>query len=342
MNDIENMTFPTGPVISGVFGANDVMNASDIELQGMLDDIGFFEADEESMLLPITDIKTSVGNGASCVSPPSTEPELPKTNDLSSFSLNTSAVHNLAPIAMPVLVSSHDLILNENNNDATKRMPVTVSSSSVASKVLPKPLAPPSYYLATHKFSLSPPSPTNSQRSVVTASSVASSNPPIAPATAALKALTSKGGATLELAPPKHDTNVKKRRLSDISLHSETYVAGGGEEDEMEMKRERNRLHAKKSRLRKKSLTHTLEESLQALKSENAMLRQSIYQVIGKAKTEAILEKRMLDSHNSFIGQVKSQCVVDKKTATFLRGLKRKMQAVQKKKDKRELLQKQG
>jgi bZIP transcription factor len=99
---------------------------------------------------------------------------------------------------------------------------------------------------------------------------------------------------------------------------------------------ERNRVHAKKSRQRKKCLTHTLEDSLEALKEENAKLRESIYQVIGKAKTNEILEKRTMDEHYRFIDSVKSCRVIDKKTATFLRGLRKKMQAANKKREQRE------
>ena len=247
MNDIENMTFPTGPVISGVFGSADVMNASDIELQGMLDDIGFFAADEESMLLPTAEIKAteSQNMAASRVSPSSTP-------ELTSLAKESSTPSTSAPISAPVFVSSHDLVLPKQHSMPTlsidpaaasnKSIPVTVSSSSVASKALPQPLAPPSYYLATNKFSTPGPlssqllataSPTSSPRTVVdgTTSKVL----PLAPATAALAALTSKSGDKLELSVPSTDTNVKKRRLSDMTAQS--WPEANGEEDEMEMKR---------------------------------------------------------------------------------------------------------
>mmetsp|Transcript_3650 Transcript_3650/g.5784 ORF Transcript_3650/g.5784 Transcript_3650/m.5784 type:complete len:106 (+) Transcript_3650:1-318(+) len=99
----------------------------------------------------------------------------------------------------------------------------------------------------------------------------------------------------------------------------------------MEMKRERNRLHAKKSRLRKKSLTSTLEETLESLKAENAKLRESIYKAMGRAQTEQLLQKRILDSHDRFIQSVGQNRVVDSKTGSFLRGLRRKAVAASKK-----------
>jgi hypothetical protein len=251
MNDIENMTFPTGPVISSVFGYSDVMNPSDIELQGMLDDIGFFEADEESMLLPMTDIK-SISQNVSAVSRVSPS----STPDLSFFAKEAATPHESAPISTPVFVSSHDLILPKQlsmpimstQTNANKGIPTTVSSSSVASKVFPHPLSPPSYYLATHKFSssaiplvsqkissISPISP----RTVISSTTSNMLPPaPIAPATAALAAMTSASGDTLQLSIPSTDPNVKKRRLSDMSsMSSMSWPAANNDEDEMEMKR---------------------------------------------------------------------------------------------------------
>ena len=48
-----------------------------------------------------------------------------------------------------------------------------------------------------------------------------------------------------------------------------------------------------------------------------------------------------MDAHNQFIDSVKSHRIVDKKTATFLRGLRKKMQSVKTKREKRQRLQQQ-
>jgi hypothetical protein len=95
---------------------------------------------------------------------------------------------------------------------------------------------------------------------------------------------------------------------------------------------ERNRLHAKKSRLRKKSLTGTLHDSLAALKEDNAKLRELIYAKIGEQATNDMLEQRIIDSHNKFIAgftgglENNNKRVVDTKTLSFLKGLRKNVQ----------------
>ena len=76
---------------------------------------------------------------------------------------------------------------------------------------------------------------------------------------------------------------------------------------------ERNRKHAKKSRLRKKSLTTDLEQSLDALREENTNLRKLIEEHIARKKAAAeaaqsvdsLLEKHRVRSHERFI-----QCLI--------------------------------
>lgn len=231
MNDFESMAFtfpPSVPIFSDVFGSelsneDNVMNANDVELHGILDDIGFFEADdEESMLLPTseivqTDIMFVASNGDSArVSPLVTK---------------SSLIESVGALSSPAFVSSHDLVVSEQQNESSwKTIPVTVSSSSVASKVAPlKPLSLPNYYLATNKFSMTtntniplapiPVSPTMSGRPRIAVTGVTS-----APATAALAALAAK--------PTACEANTsKKRRLSDIQ--SDSWVS----EEDVEIRR---------------------------------------------------------------------------------------------------------
>lgn len=81
---------------------------------------------------------------------------------------------------------------------------------------------------------------------------------------------------------------------------------------ELEIRRERNRKHAKKSRLRKKSLTSELEQSLEALREENTNLRKLVEEYIAKKKdasssatsVEWLLEKRRVQSHERFIKSI--------------------------------------
>lgn len=98
--------------------------------------------------------------------------------------------------------------------------------------------------------------------------------------------------------------------------------------------RERNRLHAKKSRLRKKSLTGSLHDTLAVLKEENMKLRELIYAKIGEKETNDMLQRRIVDSHNRFISSFSGtpdKRVMDPKTLSLLRGLRKNVQKVTKK-----------
>eukprot|EP00537_Pseudo-nitzschia_pungens_P010901 CAMPEP_0172391724 /NCGR_PEP_ID=MMETSP1061-20121228/8057_1 /TAXON_ID=37318 /ORGANISM="Pseudo-nitzschia pungens, Strain cf. pungens" /LENGTH=599 /DNA_ID=CAMNT_0013122417 /DNA_START=118 /DNA_END=1917 /DNA_ORIENTATION=- len=75
---------------------------------------------------------------------------------------------------------------------------------------------------------------------------------------------------------------------------------------ELEVRRERNRKHAKKSRLRKKSLTSDLEHALELLREENTKLRACITNHIARKQqpsesTDALLEKHRVRSHEQFV-----------------------------------------
>lgn len=89
---------------------------------------------------------------------------------------------------------------------------------------------------------------------------------------------------------------------------------------ELEIRRERNRKHAKKSRLRKKSLTSDLEQSLEVLREENLKLRELIKDHIAKKKeasdaaansVETLLQKHRVRSHERFI-----ECILTNTRAT--------------------------
>merc|ERR1711935_975018 len=72
--------------------------------------------------------------------------------------------------------------------------------------------------------------------------------------------------------------------------------AGGGRPSERKMseqqkveRRERNREHAKRSRIRKKFLLESLQQSVSLLKEENEKLRDSIREHLGNDKAEQLL-----------------------------------------------------
>jgi hypothetical protein len=252
MNDLENIAFPTGPIISDVFGSmsteDNMMSPSDLDLHSLLDDIGFFDADveEESMLLPTSDIQTNDSNnnfGARRISPTGYQhhPFISNANNYGGAQQQRSNDTSTAvAFSAPVFISSHDLVMSgvSSSSNDTRGLPVTVSSSSVASKGVHQPLAPPSYYLATNKFAAAglqlapmPVSPVVSARPLVVPTPC-----PIktGPATVALAAL-----AARPVSEPDTDasgSNGKKRRFSDVtslSSNSDTWIT----EEEMEMRR---------------------------------------------------------------------------------------------------------
>jgi len=93
--------------------------------------------------------------------------------------------------------------------------------------------------------------------------------------------------------------------------------------DDLEVRRERNRKHAKKSRLRKKSLTSDLEHSLEVLREENTQLRTLIEEHFARKKAasdaekktvEGLLEKHRLRSHQRFIDCIMANSCSSKNT----------------------------
>ena len=93
-----------------------------------------------------------------------------------------------------------------------------------------------------------------------------------------------------------------------------------------ETHRERNRQHAKKSRLRKKGLTSVLEDSLKELKAENERMRGQLYQVMGEDKLQQMLESRTQRAHERFIEALKQPNVrvLDDKSKARLKMLSKK------------------
>jgi hypothetical protein len=89
----------------------------------------------------------------------------------------------------------------------------------------------------------------------------------------------------------------------------------------------RNREHAKRSRLRKKSLTQTLQQSAEEVKAENKKMIQMLQERIGKDKADAIISERRSRALNFFLGSLRqpSNRVLDDQAASFLKSLKKKL-----------------
>jgi hypothetical protein len=92
---------------------------------------------------------------------------------------------------------------------------------------------------------------------------------------------------------------------------------------------ERNRQHAKRSRLRKKSLTHSLQESLEDLKQENQKLRNQIYQNFGQAETESMVKARTATPAERMIDALKNPAnkVFTHPTVAFLQSLRKDIES---------------
>jgi hypothetical protein len=98
---------------------------------------------------------------------------------------------------------------------------------------------------------------------------------------------------------------------------------------------ERNREHAKRSRLRKKSFTESLEHSLAELRDENETLRAFVYTKLGGTKQEAdiIIQKQIDETvfpfeSNQFLVNVKKpeNHILNDTTQALLQKLSKKMQ----------------
>ena len=117
----------------------------------------------------------------------------------------------------------------------------------------------------------------------------------------------------------------KQRGQTPLSKVSSSHDENS-QDDVLEQTRERNREHARKSRLRKKELTSNLVQSLEELKAENEKLRSSVMRAFGSSKTESlILERKSADPNENFINALKqpNNRIVDNDALSFLAKLRK-------------------
>ena len=78
----------------------------------------------------------------------------------------------------------------------------------------------------------------------------------------------------------------------------------------------RNREHAKRSRLRKKSLTKNLQQSANDLKNENERLRQALYTKFGREEIDSTVTYRVATPAERLIMTIQKpgNCTVDANT----------------------------
>lgn len=123
----------------------------------------------------------------------------------------------------------------------------------------------------------------------------------------------------------KSQRPTKKRRGETSSPSKQVSSASEKEDDVLEQTRERNREHARKSRLRKKELTTNLQRSLEELKAENEKLRNCVMQKLGQKQTESLIrERRNTPPVEDFIAALKqpSNRIVDNNALDFLASLR--------------------
>ena len=91
--------------------------------------------------------------------------------------------------------------------------------------------------------------------------------------------------------------------------------------------RVRNREHAKRSRLRKKSLTQTLQQSVDSLKAENRKMREMLQSRIGKQKADDIIHEQRSRSFLQFMESLQRPTgrVLDDQSLLYMKSLKRKI-----------------
>mmetsp|Transcript_20052 Transcript_20052/g.56845 ORF Transcript_20052/g.56845 Transcript_20052/m.56845 type:complete len:164 (-) Transcript_20052:104-595(-) len=90
------------------------------------------------------------------------------------------------------------------------------------------------------------------------------------------------------------------------------------------IRRARNRVHAQKSRLRKKDITQSLEETIRALKTNNTKLKEFISRSTKTQKEKRWIAKRIQASSSTdcFIESIRRQKPLGSSTISFLRGLR--------------------
>jgi Basic region leucine zipper len=106
---------------------------------------------------------------------------------------------------------------------------------------------------------------------------------------------------------------------------------GHDNDDDEQVKRQRNRFHAHQSRIRRKGLTHDLQSALEELRRENHMLRSQIAQRCGGSDggAQQIIDQQRANHTLSFIQQlqVPKNRIVKGKTLRFLRRLQKNLPA---------------
>jgi PAS domain S-box-containing protein len=121
----------------------------------------------------------------------------------------------------------------------------------------------------------------------------------------------------LQYATPEMMNSLKKRKTG-----SKTSDRKMSEQQKVE-RRERNREHAKRSRIRKKFLLESLQQSVSLLKEENEKLRQAIRSHLGAAEADELLGKHFASNDAGLIANssMDANKVLDDPDFSFIKAL---------------------
>ncbi|KAL3941392.1 MAG: hypothetical protein SGBAC_004250 [Bacillariaceae sp.] len=90
-----------------------------------------------------------------------------------------------------------------------------------------------------------------------------------------------------------------------------------------QIRREKNREHAKKSRSKKRDYSIALEESVMALREENRKLRELVYRKFGETKAKTMVKERIRTPEDKMVESLKKQDnkVLSKSVIHYLQSL---------------------
>lgn len=132
--------------------------------------------------------------------------------------------------------------------------------------------------------------------------------------------------------PRKRKSAEGKQGTSSSSTASSQLVDSASSRQKQTLpltRRERNREHAKRSRVKKKEFTKQLEETANILKAENEKLREFLYRNLdtNKAETDKLINDKVMIPTNRFILALKepSNRVLSDGTADYISSLREKM-----------------
>lgn len=122
---------------------------------------------------------------------------------------------------------------------------------------------------------------------------------------------------------PYKEKPQKQHQLGYVASKKKKKSSGGSVEGKSADRRERNREHAKRSRIRKKFLLESLQQSVALLKEENEKLRRSIRAHLGDEKAAQLLAQKPSGDAGGLLAQSQGLAnkVLDDPDFSFIKAL---------------------